>query len=115
MPRRELGVPFAVTRNGTLAAPSPLDRSGTIHDATLRMLQVHSRVAVMATFAEPPVWENEADESVAETEHFSALGAVVELDEAVQPLTKRTSTAHDFGQRRIAAQRASALPDLAWG
>jgi len=110
MPRREKGVPFAVTVKGTLDAPWPLNRSGTIQGAVELMLHVHSRAPVTATLPEPAVYGNEVEESVAETSHFPALGAVIELEDDVHPLRKRTSPAIGARRSRTAAHRASGLP-----
>lgn len=109
-PRREIGVPFAVTLNGTVAAPWPLDRSGTIHDAVELMPHVHSRAPVTARLPEPAVYGNDVEEIVAEMSHLPALGAVVELEDDVHPLTKRTSPAIRARGSRTAARRASGLP-----
>ena len=109
-PRREIGVPFAVTLNGTVAAPWPLDRSGTIHDAVELMPHVHSRAPVTARLPEPAVYGNDVEEIVAEMSHLPALGAVVELEDDVHPLTKRTSPAIRARRSRTAARRASGLP-----
>jgi hypothetical protein len=46
------GAPFDMTLNGTVSAPWPLDRSGTIQEAVVLTLHVHSRAPVTARFPE---------------------------------------------------------------
>jgi hypothetical protein len=114
VPRRGIEVAFAMTLNGTVAVPWPLDRSGTIHDALDLMLHVHSRAPVTARLPEPAVYGNDVDERVAEMSHFSALGAVMELEDEVHPLMKlmkRTSPAIEARRRRTPRRRASGLPE----
>jgi hypothetical protein len=74
------------------------------------MLHVKSRAPVIATLPDPPEWGKEAEESVPETSHFGALGdvVVIELDELVQPLRKRTSPA--VGERNRTAARKRKRP-----
>ena len=110
VPRREKGVPFAVMVNGTVDAPWPLDRAGTIQGAVGLMLHVHSRAPVTARLPDPAVYGNDVEERVAETSHFAAGGAVIELEDDVHPLRKRTSPAIGARRIRTAAQRASGLP-----
>ena len=110
VPRREIGVPFAVTLNGTVAAPWPLDRSGTTQDAVELMVHVHSRAPATARLPEPAVCGNDVEESVAEMSHLPALGAVVVLEDDVQPLTRRTRPAITARRSRTAPRRASGLP-----
>jgi hypothetical protein len=99
-PRRASGVPLALTLNGIVAEPWPLDRSGAIQDAVDVMLHVHSRAPSTARLPEPAVYGNNVGASVAETSHFPVLGAVVELEDDVHPLMERTSPA-------IAARRSA--------
>ena len=94
VPRRAFGVSFAVTLKGRLASPWPLDRSSTSQDASELIVQLHSRALVTAMLPAPPVCGNERGDGVADTPHFVALGAVVEVDADVQPVTKRTRPAN---------------------
>jgi len=110
VPRRGIDVAFAMTLNGTVAVPWPLDRSGTIHDALDLTLHVHSRAPVTARLPEPAVYGNDVDERVPEMSHFPAVGAVMELEDEVHPLMKRTSPAIEARRRRTPRRRASSLP-----
>ena len=94
VPRRAFGVSFAVILKGRLASPWPLDRSSTIQEASALIVQLHSRVLVTAMLPEPPVCGKEREDVVADTSHFVALGAVVEVDADVQPVTKRMRPAN---------------------
>ena len=85
---------FVVTLKGTLPSPWPLDCSSTSHDASALIVQLHSRALVTAMLPEPPVWGKEREDVVADTAHFVALGAVVEVDADVQPVTNRTRPAN---------------------
>ena len=74
-----------MTLKGRLASPWPLDRSSTSQEASELIVQLHSRALVTAMLPEPPVCGKERGDVVADTSHFVALGAVVEVDADVQP------------------------------
>ena len=110
VPRRAFGVSFGVTLKGRLVSPWPLDRSSTSQDASELIVQVQSRALVTAMLPAPPVCGNERREGIADTPHFVALGAVVEVDAEVQPVTNRTRPANaamadrTLRRRQIACQ-----------
>ena len=108
VPRRAFGVSFAVTLKGRLASPWPLDRSSTSQEASELIVQLHSRALVTAMVPAPPVCGKEGEVVIADTSHFVALGAVVELDVEVQPVTKSTRAANAAVPHRTLrrAQRA---------
>jgi hypothetical protein len=60
--------------------------------------------------SEPPVCGKERGDVVADTSHFVALGAVVEVDADVQPATKRTRPANAAFPHRTLRQSANGLP-----
>jgi hypothetical protein len=103
-------VSFAVTLKGRLASPWPLDRSSTNQDASELIVQLHSRVLVTAMLPEPPVCGKERGDVVADASHFAALGAVVEVDEDVQPVANRTRPANAAVPDRTLRPRANGLP-----
>jgi hypothetical protein len=103
-------VPFAVTLKGRLASPWPLDRSSTSQEASELIVQLHSRALVTAMLPEPPVYAKERGDVVADTSHFVALGAVVEVDPDVQPVTNRTRPANPAVNHRTLRQPARGLP-----
>jgi hypothetical protein len=104
------GVSFAVTLKGRLASPWPLDRSGTSQDASELIVQLHSRALVTAMVPEPPLCGKERGDVVADTSHFVALGAVVEVDADVQPVTNRTRPANAGVPHRTLRLMANGLP-----
>lgn len=108
MPRRAFGVSFAVTLKGRLASPWPLDCSSTSQEASEPIVQLHSRALVTAMLPEPPVCGKERGDVVADTSHFVALGAVVEVDADVQPVTKRTRPANAAVPHRTLRQAQTA-------
>ena len=104
MPRRAFGVSFAVTLKGRLASPWPLDRSSTSQEVSELIVQLHSRALVTAMLPEPPAYGKERGDVVADTSHFVALGAVVEVDPDVQPVMNRTRPANAAVHHRTLRQ-----------
>ena len=61
---------------------------------------------------EPPVCGKERGDVVADTSHFAALGAVVDVDADVQPVTNRTRPANAAVPHRMLGQAQMACqPD----
>ena len=104
VPRRAFAVSFVVILKGRLASPWPLDRSTTSQEASEPIVQLHSRALVTAMLPEPPVCGKERGDVVADTSHFVALGAVVEVDADVQAVTKRTRPANAAARHRTLRQ-----------
>ena len=107
--RLALGVMFGVTLNGRLASPCPAVRSGTIQDASDVTTHVHSRLALIERVADPPAAGNAVVGTVAETGHFAAVGAVVDID-VDEPHAAAKSGRQRRSRRRTATRGATRLP-----
>lgn len=110
VPRRAFGVSFAMILKGRLASPWPLVRSSTSQAASELIVQLHSRALATAMLPEPPVYGKERGDVVADTSHFVALGAVVEVDADVQPVTNSTRPANAAVPHRTLRLIANGLP-----
>ena len=111
-PRRGAGAPLAATPKDTLASPWPLVRPGTIHEASERIVQVHSPAAVIAMLPEPPVGGKELGDVTAAIAHFVVLGAVTVdvVDEPQPPWNTTAITPRTIVSRRTRSPSANALP-----
>jgi hypothetical protein len=73
-------------------------------EASELIVQLHSRALVTAMLPEPPAYGKERGAALADTSHFVALGAVVEVDADVQPVTNRTRPANAAVHHRTLRQ-----------
>jgi hypothetical protein len=100
MPWRGEGSAFAATRYVTVASPWPdPDDVIEIHAVGVDADHVQSRFVLMVMVPEAPAAGTEGIELVTDTEHFSSVGEVTEIDDDPQAVARQASAAH---QSRLA-------------